>query len=378
MPAGRFCHRVVIVGAGLSGLALAYRLERRGVRPRLLEAAPRIAEPWRRRHPQLRLNTHRHFSRLPGRPLPRSAGVFAGRDSVIRYLEAYARDLASPIEFGVSVSRIEPGDDGWCLETNVDEIKARHVVVATGRERVPVIPDWPGREGFHGRVRHAADFGSLDDYRDRRVLVVGAGNSGVDVLNHLVRQRTRRLWVAVRGGTAILPKRLLGVPVQRLSGVISCLPTAVADGLLAMTERIAFGDLRRLGLPRGEIGAATRLARRGVAPAIDDGFVRALEGGSATVVPGVVAFEPRAVVLEDGRRLRPDIVICATGYRPGLEGLVGHLKVLDDRGIPRCQGAESLPGLPGLWFLGMQPRLFGQFQAACRDSRKLARCLLRS
>ncbi|UYG05756.1 NAD(P)/FAD-dependent oxidoreductase [Halomonas sp. LR3S48] len=377
MPVVHPCHRVVIVGAGLSGLALAYRLERLGVRSKILDAAPRIAETWRRRHPQLRLNTHRHFSQLPGRSLPRSAGVFAGRDSVIRYLEAYAQALGSPIEFGVSVSRIEPCDDGWYLETSAGQIVTSQVVVATGRERVPVIPDWPGREGFRGRVRHAADFGSLDDYRDRRVLVVGAGNSGVDVLNHLVHQYTRRLWVSVRSGTAILPKRLLGVPVQRLSGVISRLPTVVTDRLLAMTERLAFGDLRRVGLPRHSLGAATRLARDGVAPAIDDGFVRALERGIVTVVPKVVEFEHQKVVLDDGQRLRPDIVICATGYRPGLEDMVGHLKVLDDRGVPRCQGAEPLPGLPGLWFLGMRPRLFGQFHAARRDSRALARCISR-
>lgn len=366
-------HPVVIIGAGISGLALAHRLERLGIRPTILDGAARIAETWRRRHEQLRLNTHRHFSRLPGRALPRGAGSFASRDTVVGYLEAYARELRSPIEFGVRVSRIDRLDGGWRLQTSAGEIAAHQVVVATGRDRVPLSPDWPGRESFTGKLIHAAEFGNVGDYRDRSILVVGAGNSGVDVLNHLVRTRTREIRVAVRTGAAIVPTRLWGIPVQRLSGVMSRLPTRLVDRLLAITERVAFGDLRRFGLPRGPLGAATRLALDGVAPAIDDGFVQALAEGRVTVVPAVERFEGDKVVLAGRLELTPEIVICATGYGPDLENMVGHLGVLDDRGIPRFQGAEADADLPGLWFLGMRPRLSGNFHAALCDSRALGR-----
>ncbi|MFP3921576.1 MAG: flavin-containing monooxygenase [Dichotomicrobium sp.] len=364
---------VVIVGAGLSGLALARRLERRGIRPLILDGAPRIAETWRRRHEQLCLNTHRRFSQLPGLRLPHEAGVFASRDAVVRYLETYADGLRSPIRLGVSVSRIDRGNNGWRLQTTGGVLTAQHVVVATGRERVPVIPRWPGYESFTGTMLHAADFGNVEAYRDRSILVVGGGNSGIDVLNHLVRIGTRDLWVSVRGGTTIVPTWLLGIPVQRLSGVMSGLPTRLVDRLLQTTERIAFGDLRRFGLPRNKVGAATRLAKEGIAPAIDDGFVAALKKGWVSVVPAVTRFDRADVVLVDGRKLRPDVVIAATGYTPGLEDMVGHLDALDDSGIPRMNGAEAERELPGLWFLGMRPRLFGNFHAAFRESASLSR-----
>lgn len=110
-----------------------------------------------------------------------------------------------------------------------------------------------------------------------------------------------------------------------------------------------------------------------MAPAIDDGFVDALRAGRVKLVPAITGFDQDRVHLTDKQTLTPDVVLCATGYCPGLERLVGHLDVLDSKGVPRFQGAESRDDVPGLWFLGMKPRLYGTFHAARRDSRALAR-----
>lgn len=366
-------HPVLIVGAGPCGLALGRQLRRLGVPAHIVEAADRVAEPWRSRHPRLRLNTHRHYSHLPGRALPREAGDFADRDAVIRYLERYAQDLGVPIEYGERVERLDPLRGIWRVQTSNGLRHARHVVVATGRERVPVMPDWPGAQRFTGELIHAADFGDAERYRDRRVLVVGCGNSGVDVLNHLVRIPIRDLRVSVRHGPAILPTRLCGVPVQRLSGLMAPLPLPLVDLLLSLTEHLAFGDLRRLGLPRHHDGAATRHLREGIAPAFDDGFVAALKAGRVAPLPAVTRFDGADVVLADGQRVQPDVVICATGYRPGLEGMLGHLGVLDDKGIPRAREDAVRDRLRGLWFSGMRPHLQGNFHAAAEAGRRLAK-----
>ncbi len=368
---------VVIIGAGISGLALARRLERLGIKPLILDAADGFADTWRRRHPQLRLNTHRVFSRLPGRPLPRSVGHFASREAIIDYIESYGRALTSRIAFGTKVQRMDRIGETWQLEIAAGEVRATRVVVATGRERVPTIPNWPGIATYRGTLRHAADFGAVEQYRGKSVLVVGCGNSAVDMLNHLVRVETSDLSVAVRNGAAIIPLRLWGVPVPRLSGIMSRLPTRVVDRLLTLTQHLAFGDLSRFGLGKADIGAATRLARDGVAPAIDDGFVTALKAGRAKLVPAIAGFEHHKVHLTDRRTMSPDVVLCATGYSPGLQGLVGHLDVLDSNGVPLFQGAESSEDVPGLWFLGMKPRLCGTFHAARRDSRALAQRIVR-
>jgi cation diffusion facilitator CzcD-associated flavoprotein CzcO len=371
-------HPVLVIGAGVCGLAVACRLKRRGVPVVIIDQAERVAEPWRRRHPQLRMNTHRALSSLPGLALPRSDGVFASRDTVIAYLSEYVRRACLGIEYRVTAERIDPIEGGWRLQTSAGTRRARHVVVATGRERLPIVPRWPGIEEFSGHLIHAAEFGRADAYRDRRVLVVGAGNSGVDVLNHLVRVQTRQLWVSVRHGSAVVPIFFGGFPVHRFAALMGRLPLRAVDALLAITERMAFGDLRKYGMPRYADGAATRLVRDGVAPAADDGFVAALKAGRVVPVPAVQHFDGASIVLCDGNVLQPDVVICATGYRPGLEPLLGHLGVLDANGLPRPLGDDAYRATPGLWLIGMWPRLEGNFYAANVESRRIANEIFRS
>ena len=177
---------VVIIGAGTGGLRTAYALRRRGIRVCILDRASTVAMPWRGRHPQLCLNPHRTLSHLAGLPFPRSAGAFPARDTVIRYMEDYARFVGVPIKHGVEVRRVDQtAGGGGRLDSSEGCIDTAHVVVATGGESTSFVPDWPGCGGFAGVIRHSADFGDLGQYRDKRVLVVGAGNSGTDVLNHL-------------------------------------------------------------------------------------------------------------------------------------------------------------------------------------------------
>ena len=349
--------RVIVIGAGVSGLAAAEALSRRGIRARIIERADRPGDAWHHRHPQLHLNTHRQLSALPGLAIPKSAGAFPSRNSIIRYLETYAQRLDAPIDYGVEVMRIDPTHPGWAIATRVGIYHAPHVVIATGYDRVPAIPAWNGREKFVKPLIHAADFGELDAYRNRKILVVGAGNSGTDILNHLAGIETRQVWVSVRRGPVIFPRRLFGIPMQRLSPLFSVMPVRVADAMLALTERIAFGDLLKWGLSKHPHGGITRLLETGTAPAIDNGFIASLKAGKVTIVPEIERFDQTKVFLADQQTIEPDIVIAATGYHTGLQSILGHLNVLHDSGVPKIHGAEQLEAFPGLWFTGMQPRL---------------------
>jgi cation diffusion facilitator CzcD-associated flavoprotein CzcO len=363
---------VIVIGAGASGLAAARALAARRIPVRILDRATRPGEAWYHRHPQLRLNTHRHLSALPGLEIPKSAGPYPSRDSIIRYLDDYAARLDVPIDYGVEVTRIAARDDAWIIETDRRSYRARHVVVATGLERIPRIPDWPGRASYGGKLLHAADFGELDDYRGKDILVVGAGNSGSDILNNLSGIDTGRVWVSVRHGPVVFPKRLWGIPVQRLSPVFAVLPLRIADALLALTEFIAFGRLSRWGLRKHPDGGATRLIESGVSPAIDDGFVAALKAGRMTVVPAIERFEPGGPRLVDGSLLEPEIVIAATGYRSGMEALLGDSGLLDEHGMPLIHGGEQMDGCRGIWFTGMRPRLTGFFHLAGKAGAEIA------
>ena len=366
-------HPLVIIGAGLNGLAAAYELNKIGAEPLILDASSRPAAAWRKRHDQLRLNTHRLISHLPGMRIPRSFGEFPSRDDIMKYLEDYETFLGVPIYRDVHVNRIDPHPSGWRLTVSNGIWIARHVVVATGNERVPLIPAWPGLNGFTGELIHSAQFGRLDRFKDKRVLVVGAGNSGTDVLNHLVRIKTASLWVSVRNGPTILPTRVLGFPLQLMSPIMVPLPAWAVDFLMAATEWLIYGNLRKYNLSKHPDGVATRLIKEGVAPAFDDGFVAALKAGRMAVLPEVERFEGDIVHLFRGKTVSPDVVICATGYSPGLESLVGHLGVLNEAGRPIYSGSESMEGFEGLWFLGMKPRLPGVFYSARGEAQQLAK-----
>jgi cation diffusion facilitator CzcD-associated flavoprotein CzcO len=117
------------------------------------------------------------------------------------------------------------------------------------------------------------------------VLVVGPGNSGVDLLGHLARSDAGKLWLSARSGMNITPLRLGGVPLHPVSVLGRYLPLRWQDTNARAVQRLAFGDLSRLGYPRSALGAFTRAAADGVTVAVDDGFVRALKAGQVTVKP---------------------------------------------------------------------------------------------
>lgn len=366
---------VIVIGAGANGLAVAHELHGRGIAARILEKTRRAGDAWHHRHPQLRLNTHRDLSCLPG--MRHAAGIpaFPARDDIIRYLDEYARRLRAPVDYGVTVSGIRQSAQGWSVETDAGTYSCRHVVIATGLDRVPFVPEWPGRDDFRGELRHSARFGRIDDYRGKKVLVIGAGNSGSDILNHLAAIDADRVWVSVRRGSVVFPRYLWGIPVQRLSPLMARLPVAAVDAMLALTERLAFGNLREWGLPRPDRGGATRLLEEGIAPAIDDGFVAALKSGRFRVVPRIHRFHAAAVEFNNGEHVEPDVVIAATGYRSGLESILDLPGLLDDRGVPTINGNRQHQSYPGLWFIGMRPRLPGFFYMACKDSREIAQAI---
>lgn len=362
----------VVIGGGAAGLAAAHALAKTGLDVRLLESAAHLGDPWRRRHKNLTLNSYRDLSVLPGVTYPSGTPAFPRREAVVSLFEAFARLHGLTIDYATTIERIERAGDRW-EATAADKIyRARHVVVATGRDRVPFIPAWPGRESFTGRLLHAADFGEASLYSGKGVLVAGAGNSGIDVLNHLAKADTGPMWLSARHAPAILPKRVANFAVHKNATWLARLPSPIADLVIATTQRLSFGDLRKLGLPPAAIGGASRLASESVAIATDDGAVAAMKAGRIVVVPVIRAFDGARVILDDGQSFTPDVVIAATGYRTGLEGMVGHLGVLDTAGKPLFNGGDNDPQLPGLWFTGMRADLRGCFANAIDKAGAIA------
>lgn len=370
-------HPVVIIGAGPAGIAAAVSLSDLGVESLVVDRGDQVGASWRSRYHRLRLNTGRQFSHLPKRPYPKGTPVFPTRDDVVAHLEAHATGRGIELRLGTRVERVvRRKPTGWGVVTPHGIIGAAHVVIATGYAHTPFLPDWPGAGSFDGEVLHSALYRNPAPFVGKRVVVVGAGSSGMEIAHDVATGGAAKVWLSVRTPPNIMPRQgPFGLPGDVVSTPLFHLPARLADAISRRARLATFGDLTEFGLPIPEEGPFSRAHRLHVAPSlVDPEVIDAIRDRSIEVVPVLTAFDTGSAVLADGTRRDVDVVIAATGYRCGLESLVGHLGVLTDDGVPRVGG--DVPAESGLWFLGLlsRPSLIGYVsRQATRMAGRIAR-----
>jgi putative flavoprotein involved in K+ transport len=308
---------VVIVGGGQSGLAAAYAASRARLRPVVLEAAAEPVGSWPRYYDSLRLFSPARFSALPGQPFPGNAERYPTRDEVVAYLRGYAATLDADIRCEQRVDTVERDEDGRLIARTAAglEVQAAMVIAATGGFRRPHRPALAGVERFTGTVLHSSQYRAPDPFAGRRVVVVGAGNSAIQIAADLA--SVARVSLATRAPLRWQPQRPLG--------------------------RDLHWWLIRSGLDSASIG---RWLDRGTS-VVDDGRYRAaLRSGNPDRRPMFTGLDGDAVRWSDGTGEHVDAVILATGYRPGLDYLAvtGALGG-DDRPLHRRGISTTVPGL---------------------------------
>ncbi|MFF3731711.1 flavin-containing monooxygenase [Streptomyces sp. NPDC002476] len=370
---------VYVIGGGPGGLAAAAALRERGVRAVVLEKSGDVGASWRGHYDRLRLHTTRRRSALPGLAMPRRFGRWVARDDVVRYLEKYAEHHELEVVTGVEVSRVDRAPDGsdWQLAASGGRmLTGRAVVVATGFNHTPRVPEWPGRDTFTGTFAHASEYRDAAPYAGRDVLVAGIGNTGAEIAVDLVEGGASRVRIAVRTAPHIVRRSTLGWPSQATAVLVRRLPVWLVDPAARLMSRLVVPDLTAYGLPRPATGLYSRV-REGAIPVQDVGLIDAVKRGRVVPMAAVESFDGDTVVLADGNRITPDAVIAATGYRRSLEGLVGHLGVLDARGRPVVRGGRTPKRAPGLHFIGFTNPISGMLREIALDAPKIAKKIAR-
>lgn len=365
---------VVVIGAGPAGLAAAGALAMRRIPSVLLEAQASPGWSWTQQYDRLHLHTTRRLSRLPGLSIPHKYGRWVARDDLVAYLRRYADHHRLDVRTGQRVTLVERRDERWAVSTEGGVYESDRVIVATGYNRKPYIPGWPGAGEYDRPLIHSSAYRNPQPFAGKRVLVVGSGNSGCEIAADLAEAGVE-VGLSVRTPPHIFPRSTMGVPTQLVGIVFRHAPPRLADPIMGGTRRMTVGDLTRYGLPDPSRGPYRTFLDSDVVPTLDVGLIEQLRLGRAEILPAVDRLDGSHVVLADGNRLDVDAVIAATGYRRGLEPLVGWLGVLGDDGRPLAHGPDTHPSAPGLHFIGFTNPISGNLRELGIDARRIARVI---
>jgi putative flavoprotein involved in K+ transport len=313
---------VLVVGAGQAGLAVGYHLQRSGLRFQVVDAAPRIGESWRTRWDSLRLFTPAEYCSLPGMPFPAPAGTYAGKDDVASYLQQYARDFALPVLLDTPVRHLTRAPDRLFVAiTDQGVIRARQVIVATGPFQTPAVPAAAEQLAPSVTQLHSAAYRRPGDLPPGRVVVVGAGNSGLQIADEL----------AAAGRTVTL--------------AIGSRPRTVRQRPFGKDLFWWLTKTRLIERP-----ADSRLARRLQARELVVGTTwRGLRRRGVDLRPRLVSAIGRQVRFADGTQQDVDVIVWATGFRSHYDWLAVPGAVVDGR----PEHSRGTSPVDGLHFLGL-------------------------
>ncbi|MET0455698.1 MAG: NAD(P)-binding domain-containing protein [Mycobacterium sp.] len=309
-PVGRVC----IIGAGPAGLSAARALKRLGIPYDQYERHSDVGGIWDLDNPGTPMYESAHFissrktSGFFDFPMPESFPDYPGNRQILAYTRDFADafGLREAIRFDCPVEHVERAGDAWEV-TLSDGTRRQYeaVIFATGVTWSPRTPAHPGT--FAGEIRHSSTYRDSAEFRGKRVLIVGLGNSGADIACDAAASADEA-YVSVRRGYHVIPKHLFGVPTDEISDRGPELPIRVIRPLLSLLLRLLQGDLRRYGLPQPD----HKLLESH--PLLNSQLLHHLQHGDVAIRPDVDSLDGNQVRFVDGTAEEIDLILYATGY----------------------------------------------------------------
>ncbi len=311
--------RACIIGAGSSGIAAAKALADRGIPFDCFEKSDRVGGNWvlgnrngmSSAYSTLHINTSRERMEYADYPMPKTYPDFPRHDHIARYFDDYVEHfgLRERIAFETGVEHARKLDDGtW--EVRLDNGSVRRydaLLVANGHHWDPRWPEPPFEGSFDGETIHSHEYRDPSQLKGKRVVVVGMGNSAMDIAVDASYHAEATTLVA-RTGVHVVPKYILGKPLD--SGVRPTrFPFQVMLAGMQALLRLTVGPMERYGLPNPD----HRLGR--AHPTVSTRILDRLAHGAITVKRGIERLEGEQILYTDGTRERADMIVCCTGYK---------------------------------------------------------------
>ena len=349
---------VCIIGAGSSGVAVAKAVRDRGVTCEIYEKGSNIGGMWRYgndnglscAYRSLHIDTSRKNLGYSDFQIPEDKPDFLSHAEFLAFLEAYADrfGIRPLVHFNAEATAVEKAADGrWTVTTSQGTKNYRAVVVANGHLWDPRWPDFPGT--FDGTAIHANQYRTASPFEDKRVLVVGIGNSAVDIAVDLAKV-AKSVALSTRTGAHIMPKYLMGIPVDRWARFFARklrFPTVATRMVMSKLIYLANGDQRRFGIPRPKhpMWREHATLSQDLLPAVGHGRIK--------IKPNVTKLDGGAIEFADGTRADFDAVIYATGYKTTFPFLDASIFKVEDGAPVDLYRRIAPPAQPGLFFAGL-------------------------
>jgi len=358
---GKFDAEACVIGAGAAGLAAGKALVDRGISFDWFEKGSMVGGLWRidndngdiAAYKTLHLNSSRPLTQYPSYPMPLDWPDYPHHELMAEYFQRFAEDndLLGRTTFNAEVSSVvplegpgTPGANGWAVTTAEGGTRTyRDVLIANGHHSVPKYPDFPGE--FTGVSMHSHDYRDPAVFTDKDVVVVGVGNSGMDIACDAAKV-ARSVFLVTRHGVHVIPKYAFGKPVDQLGNpLMAYVPFPVERAIYETIMRVTTGRPQDRGLPKPD----HRLLH--AHPTVSAELYDRVGHGDIVMKPGVERLDGDKVRFADGSGEHADVLVYATGYKVTLPFLDKAIYDPAHNAMPLYQRVLS-PDLPGLYFIG--------------------------
>lgn len=316
---------VLVIGAGQAGLAMGYYLEKEQLSYAIVDAGERIGDTWRNRYESLVLFTPRGYSSLPGMEFPGDQDSVPTKNEVADYMEAYATTFSFPIQLQTVINKLERTEEGFRAITNRGEYVSKQVIVATGPFQKPFIPRIAGTLSEEVFQIHSAAYRAPSDLADGSVLVVGGGNTGVQLAIEL--SEDRNVYLALGEDRKSLPLQILNKSIFWWFDML---------GLLEVSIQSRVG--KWLSKQRDPIF--------GLGPQLKS----LVEQGKIKLMPKLSGLEGNEVIFNHGEKIAVQNILWSTGFTRDYSWINIPELFQDNGNIDQQRGVTPIPGL---YFLGL-------------------------
>lgn len=360
----------LIIGASAAGLASAACLQKEGSPFILLEKYQLVGNSWRNHYDRLHLHTSKKWSALPFRKFDSSVPRYPSRQDVIDYLDGYSHELNIRPVFNTEVLSVRKDGEHWITETTNGSYQSTFVIVATGRNHKPKMPEFPGLSSFKGNILHSSQYKNGKGFEGKNVLVVGFGNSGCEQAICLHEHKSK-VALSVRSAVNVIPRDIFGFPVLEIGKLTSAFPTKVRDKINAPLLKLLVGDITKLGLKKSAYGPLEQIQKQHRIPLVDIGTIKLIKQGHIKVFGDIVNIEGNTIYFENDKQWNADAIILATGYQHNLESF---LNISKDRfeDLNQPIDKQSRFGKEGLYFCGFYVSPTGMLREICDDAKRIS------